>query len=85
MPLVALGVWDEFLTAGHLPAAGNHAYWGEDTGRHKDFLCNPYGDGWHIDRSRFTSCCSELLKLPERSCIGESEELKWRTQPNNGG
>jgi flavin-dependent dehydrogenase len=53
VPLAALGVWDEFLTAGHLPAAGNHAYWGEDTGRHKDFLFNPYGDGWHIDRSRF--------------------------------
>jgi flavin-dependent dehydrogenase len=53
VPLAALGIWEKFLAAGHLPASGNHAFWGEDTGRHKDFLFNPYGNGWHIDRRRF--------------------------------
>jgi flavin-dependent dehydrogenase len=53
VPLAALGVWDEFLAAGHLPAVGNQAFWGGNAGRHKDFLFNPYGDGWHIDRRRF--------------------------------
>jgi flavin-dependent dehydrogenase len=53
VPLIALGVWGEFLSAGHLSAAGNNAFWGEDVGRHKDFLFNPYGNGWHIDRTQF--------------------------------
>jgi flavin-dependent dehydrogenase len=53
VPLTALGIWDEFLAAGHLPAVGNHAFWGDDAGRQKDFLFNPYGNGWHIDRRRF--------------------------------
>lgn len=53
VPLAALGVWEEFLAAGHLSAAGNHAFWGEGTGHYKDFLFNPYGNGWHIDRTQF--------------------------------
>ena len=53
VPLIALGVWEEFLSAGHLSAAGNNAFWGEDVGRHKDFLFNPYRNGWHIDRTQF--------------------------------
>jgi flavin-dependent dehydrogenase len=53
VPLAALGVWGTFLTDGHRPALGNRAVWGTDIGRSKDFLFNPYGNGWHIDRTRF--------------------------------
>jgi len=53
VPLAALGIWEGFLAAAHLPAAGNCAFWGGDAGRHKEFLFNPYGNGWHIDRRRF--------------------------------
>lgn len=53
VPLVALGVWEGFLAAGHRPALGNRAVWGTDVDRCKDFFFNPYGNGWHIDRYRF--------------------------------
>src|SRR5262249_2007696 len=48
-----LGFGEEFVGGGHLSAAGNHAFWGEGTGHYKDFLFNPYGNGWHIDRTQF--------------------------------
>jgi flavin-dependent dehydrogenase len=53
VPLAALGVWEGFLADGHRPALGNRAVWGADVDRCKDFLFNPYGNGWHIDRYRF--------------------------------
>jgi flavin-dependent dehydrogenase len=62
VPLAALGVWETFLGQGHLPAVGNHAVWGEGTGRSKDFLFNPYGNGWHIDRYRFAIMLQEAAE-----------------------
>ena len=53
VPLAALGVWEGFLADGHRPALGNRAVWGADVDWGKDFLFNPYGNGWHIDRYRF--------------------------------
>ena len=36
------------------PAApGTVAVWGSETPYENDFIFNPYGNGWHIDRSRF--------------------------------
>jgi flavin-dependent dehydrogenase len=53
--LVTLGVWEQFLSDGHLPAAGIRSAWGRDDLRRNDFLFNPYGEGWHVDRRRFDS------------------------------
>jgi flavin-dependent dehydrogenase len=89
VPLAALGVWEEFLAAGHLPAAGNHAFWGEDTGRQKDFLFNPYGNGWHIDRRRFDVMLQQRAETAEAilhrgtrrvevACAAERWRLTWR-------
>jgi flavin-dependent dehydrogenase len=53
VPLTTFGLWEAFLADGHRPSLGNHAVWGGIAGRYKDFLFNPYGNGWHIDRTRF--------------------------------
>lgn len=52
-PLVALGVWDRFLAAGHLVSPGTVASWGAGRPRENDFIVDPYGPGWHVDRDRF--------------------------------
>lgn len=52
--LERLDVWDGFLRDGPLPCYANRSSWGGD-GRltERDFINDPYGHGWHIDRRRF--------------------------------
>ena len=53
IPLSQLGVWDRFLEQGHAPSPGTAAAWGREELEENDFIFNPYGVGWHLDRSRF--------------------------------
>lgn len=47
-----LGVRNHFLEDGHLPSPGLVSVWGGAT-LERSSLSNAYGDGWHLDRSRF--------------------------------
>lgn len=51
--LTGLGVWERFLECGPLPSYGIRSAWEAPTPRHQDFIQNPYGSGWHVDRARF--------------------------------
>jgi flavin-dependent dehydrogenase len=51
--LASLGVWERFLAAEHSPAFGVRSAWGHRRLRDNDFIFNPYGSGWHVDRARF--------------------------------
>lgn len=57
--LVSLGVWDRFSAQDHAPSAGIRSAWGHAELYDNDFIRNPYGCGWHIDRARF----DEMLAL----------------------
>ncbi|HSR50650.1 MAG TPA: NAD(P)/FAD-dependent oxidoreductase [Acidobacteriota bacterium] len=48
-----LGVWDDFLAQEHEPCLGSCSSWGSDAVGYNDFLLNPHGNGWHLDRRRF--------------------------------
>jgi flavin-dependent dehydrogenase len=52
-PLAQLGVWESFRAAAHRAAPGTVAIWGAAQPQENDFLFNPYGPGWHLDRIRF--------------------------------
>src|SRR5262249_56659552 len=53
-PLTELGVWDRFLSScERLESYGIRSSWETPAARHRDFLFNPYGCGWHVDRARF--------------------------------
>lgn len=53
-PLLArLGLWNEFLAAGHLPSPSVLSVWGNDTPYENHAILNPHGTGWHLDRHRF--------------------------------
>lgn len=52
-PLSELGVWEPFRTAGHLESPGIAVAWGRAELYDHDFLVNPYGPGWHVDRRGF--------------------------------
>ncbi|GAC1331899.1 MAG: tryptophan 7-halogenase [Chloroflexota bacterium] len=59
--LESLGLWDQFLRGGHQPAHGNRSAWGGSTLREYDFIRDPYGVGWHLDRSLFDSMLTTAL------------------------
>ncbi|MDR3633254.1 MAG: FAD-dependent monooxygenase [Isosphaeraceae bacterium] len=48
-----LGVLEEFLAAGHEACLGSCSSWGNERLGYNDFLLNPYGNGWHLDRHKF--------------------------------
>ncbi|HTZ45017.1 MAG TPA: tryptophan 7-halogenase [Jatrophihabitans sp.] len=48
-----LGVAAEFTAAGHEPCLGSASAWGSSRLGYNDFVTNPYGTGWHLDRPRF--------------------------------
>jgi flavin-dependent dehydrogenase len=52
-PLRQLGAWEKFLEDKHTPSPGIISVWGSGEVYENDFISNPYGSGWHIDRRRF--------------------------------
>jgi flavin-dependent dehydrogenase len=48
-----LGVWEDFQKENHEPCLGSCSSWGADELGYNDFLFNPLGNGWHLDRRRF--------------------------------
>ena len=51
--LADMGLLEGFLTEGHTPCYGNRAVWGVGTPVVTDFIHDPDGHGWHLDRARF--------------------------------
>ena len=48
-----MGLWASFLAQRHSPCYGNRSVWGSPRLVEADFLRDPDGHGWHVDRTRF--------------------------------
>jgi 2-polyprenyl-6-methoxyphenol hydroxylase-like FAD-dependent oxidoreductase len=59
-----LGLWEKFLEQPHEPSLGSCSAWGGTDLGYNDFVLNPRGCGWHLDRARFEA----LLLDHTRSC-----------------
>ena len=51
--LTDMGLIDEFVAQGHAPCYGNRSIWGQIAPAETDFVRDPDGHGWHLDRARF--------------------------------
>lgn len=51
--LQQLGVWTRFMAGGHQPCYGNKSAWGSATLRHYDFINDPNGHAWRLNRPLF--------------------------------
>ena len=51
--LKSLGLWTRFVAAGHLPAHGTVSWWDSAHPVEHDFIVNPSGSEWHVDRRSF--------------------------------
>lgn len=91
-PLAQLGLWNEFLAAQHGEAPGIVSIWGDEHPYENDFIFNPYGPGWHLDRARFDAMLlaaaqragAEILDVAARDCARESGS-KWKVLIQNRG
>jgi len=66
-----LGLWDSFLDQGHERCFGSCSSWGADELGYNDFLVNPHGDGWHLDRLRFDAWMANVVErrgIPLHRC-----------------
>ncbi|MFE2218946.1 NAD(P)/FAD-dependent oxidoreductase [Streptomyces canus] len=60
--LERLGVLDGLADAGHAPCYGNQAAWGQDALTAVDHGLGSYGEGWHLDRTRFDAALLEATR-----------------------
>lgn len=51
--LERVGVWAQHCAANHRPCYANRSSWGGERVDTHDFLREPHGHGWHLDRRRF--------------------------------
>lgn len=51
--LKKLALWDDFVSDNHDPCLGNHSMWGHSELGYNDYLFNPMGHGWHLNRQIF--------------------------------
>jgi flavin-dependent dehydrogenase len=58
--LRALGAWDAFLATGPLESPGTISAWGSPVPSEADFVANPFGCGWHVDRNAFDAMLCDL-------------------------
>jgi flavin-dependent dehydrogenase len=73
--LAELNLLSGFLAQGHERCLGSCSSWGGDALGYNDFITNPYGAGWHLDRNRFDAFLAH--QAAER---GARLELGWRLE-----
>lgn len=70
-----LGLWEAFLQEGHEPCLGSCSTWGGDTLGYNDYLLNPQGSGWHLDRRRFDAfLCRQAEKAGVTTLQGGNDD-----------
>ena len=57
-----MGLLESFLREQHEPWYGNRSVWGSSEIEERDFLRDPDGHGWHLDRPRFESWLRTLAQ-----------------------
>ena len=76
-PLSELGLWNSFLNDGPCPSPGIVSFWGASTPSDNDFILNPLGPGWHIDRRRFDAMLSLAAKSGGAESLLHTRLTSW--------
>ena len=84
--LARLGLWESFCKLGAVPAPGMRCVWGSDEAYERDFIFDPYGCGWHVDRQGFDAFLAQATEA-EGVCVlrGARIDRIERTERPPGG
>ena len=91
--LAGLGVWDQFLASERLESYGIRTAWETAAPRHHDFLFNPYGCGWHVDRARFDAMLAAaaeragavLMTSARITAFQQDAKANWLVEVDHAG
>lgn len=82
-----MGLWESFVAERHEPWYGNRAVWGGATPLEVDFMRDPDGHGWHLDRARFDQWLRDAAKARGAGIIAPAsidklthDGKRWRMQ-----
>jgi 2-polyprenyl-6-methoxyphenol hydroxylase-like FAD-dependent oxidoreductase len=75
-----LGVWDAFAADGHLPCHANASAWGSDALAYHDFLRDPRGHGWHVDRAVFERRLRDRAASLGVRVLCSAAPLRWERE-----
>ncbi|CAA9272078.1 MAG: Dehydrogenase flavoprotein LodB [uncultured Acidimicrobiales bacterium] len=82
--LERLDVWDRFQDDGHTPSPGILAAWGQPEPYANDFIVNPYGCGWRVDRTRFDSMLASGARAAGAVVLSGTAVDRCVRQPDRG-
>ena len=77
------GIWPDFVAQGHEPCHGSCSAWGSAELGYNDFLCNPMGHGWHLDRWRFDAFLAGMAR--DRGAKGIRARFRQAVPHSQGG
>ena len=80
--LTELGVWERFLDCRPMESYGIQIAWETATPRYQDFLRNPYGCGWHVDRARFDSTLASAAVEAGAELVALARVISCRQKAN---
>jgi flavin-dependent dehydrogenase len=91
--LAELGVWERFMASDRVESHGIRSAWETPIARHHDFLYNPYGCGWHVERARFDAMLAraaadagaELIVSARITALDEDVNGQWLLEVASGG
>jgi flavin-dependent dehydrogenase len=91
--LTELGVWERFLASERVESHGILSAWETPIARHRDFLYNPYGCGWHIERAGFDAMLAgaaadtgaELIVSARVTALDKDLNGQWLIEIAAGG
>ena len=91
--LTELGVWELFLASERVESHGIQSAWETPIARHHDFLYNPYGCGWHIERPGFDAMLAgaaadtgaELIVSARVTALDKDVNGQWLIEIAAGG
>jgi flavin-dependent dehydrogenase len=78
--LVSLGVWDRFVAGNHSASPAIYSAWGNDDLYANDLIFNPYGSGWHVDRTQFDKMLALTAEEAGVTVLRETELVSLSTR-----
>lgn len=89
--LEQLGIWKDFEAAGHLRCYNNRSYWYSEEPAFTDFITQPPGYGWHLDRVAFEHQLlrravetGARLRLNTKIKAADYDGCSWRVNLESG-
>ena len=74
-----LGVFDQFFALDPLESPGIVSAWG-GLRHEQDYVCNPHGSGWHVDRNRFDALLFRQAAAAGVKCFEHCRATVRRTE-----